>query len=253
MFGVVPRALWERTDPPDSANRIKLGLNCLLVRAHFGNVLVETGVGGKFSQKAVQMYGIQRIPSLETDLSRIGLSAGDIDHCILTHLHFDHAGGTTKHSLGNAVPTVPKATYHIQRCEWEAASNPDPRSKASYLPENVEPLQQTSVDLVDGDREILSGVRVQVTGGHTAAHQIVLFDLDGQTLCFTGDLIPTDSHVHTPFVMGYDLFPLDTMKAKAELVSRAIAEEWIIVTPHSHRVPIGRFVEKNGRPAMVRL
>lgn len=241
MFGVVPRVLWERCCPADERNRIQMGLTCLLIRAHGKNILVDTGLGDKWDAKGLDMFAIERRPPLYESLRVLGLGPEDIHLVINTHLHFDHAGGNTVRSEdGSLVPTFPKAAYFIQRGEYEEALLANERTKASYKPENFLPIaHRHRWEFLDGDTELLPGLSVLVTRGHTAHHQGVKIESEGQMAFFLGDLIPTVSHLPLPYIMGYDLFPLQTLETKRKVLQHAHEEDWLLVFEHDPIVQMG--------------
>lgn len=234
MFGVVPKVLWERCCPPDELNRISLSLTCLLIRAHGTNVLVDTGLGNKVDAKFRKMFAVDRTTSLEQSLTRLGLSRDDIDLVVNTHLHFDHAGGNTMHSGDGALRAAfPKARYAVQRGEYEDAVRVNERTCASYRPENFTPIGEANGwDLLDGDTELLPGITTVVTPGHTRSHQGVKIESEGQTAFYVGDLIPTVSHLPLPYIMGYDLAPIQTLETKRRVLECACAEHWLLLFEH---------------------
>jgi glyoxylase-like metal-dependent hydrolase (beta-lactamase superfamily II) len=241
MFGVVPRVVWEKTDPPDEKNRVSLALNVALVEAAGKRILVDTGMGDKWSEKERRMYRIDRSSTLLDALRAHGLGPEDIDVVINTHLHFDHAGGNTRIVDGKVVPTFPRARYVVQFGEWEDATHPHERNRASYLEPNYVPLAEArQLDPVQGQVEVVPGVKVVPTGGHTAYHQIVVVEGGGRTLVIPTDLLPTASHLPLPYVMGYDLFPVGTLEAKRRLLEQAVAGDWGILFYHDTRTPMGR-------------
>ena len=171
MFGVVPRLLWEKRAPPNERNRIRMGLWCLLIQAGNKNILVDNGIGDKPNRRFEEIFEIEHPPSLIPSLAEHNLKPSDIDMVILTHLHFDHCGGNTIFRDGKLMPTFPNAKYVMQRTEWEKAVSPNERTRASYVKENLIPIKEAGlVELIDGDKEILPGVSVKVTGGHTRGH-----------------------------------------------------------------------------------
>ncbi len=241
MFGVVPRVIWEKTNPPDPKNRIELGLNVALIEAAGKRILVDTGMGDKWGEKETRIYGLDHSRTLLTDLADLGLRPADIDLVINSHLHFDHAGGNTRLEDGKPVPTFPKARYVVQTGEWEDATRPHERNRASYLEENYVPLaERKQLEVVQGEVEVVPGVRVVPVGGHTAYLQTVVVESQGQTLAIPTDLIPTSSHLPLPFIMAYDLFPVGTLEAKRRLLARAVEESWRILFYHDPRTPVGR-------------
>ena len=249
MFGVVPKTLWEKVCPADSKNRIRLGLNSLLVKTPDALVLVETGIGTKTDQKFAGIYCVETKPGLVPALESAGFRPEDVDFVINTHLHFDHCGGNTRRDeAGRVVPTFPRARYIIQRGEWEAALHPNERDRASYFAENFVPLRDAGlVDLVDGDREITPGVDVVVSPGHTRRHQSVMVRSGGRTLYFLGDLVPTAAHVRLAYIMSYDLFPLETLETRKRLYEQAIAGDWILGFVHDPVHFFGRVRKMDSR------
>jgi len=241
MFGVVPRVVWEKRDPPDERNRVTLGLNVALIESGGKRVLVDTGMGDRWSEKEVRMYGIDRSTTLLGGLRTRGLGPEDIDVVVNTHLHFDHAGGNTRREGEGMVPTFPRARYLVQRGEWEDARHPHERSRASYREDDFVPVAQAGqLDLIDGETEVAPGVQAVPVGGHTMHHQMVVVQSGGETLVVPTDLLPTASHLPLPFVMGYDLFPVATLEAKRRLLHAAVEGGWRILFYHDARTPVGR-------------
>ena len=240
MYGVVPRVLWEKLSPPDGRNRVGLRANLLLIRSGDQNVLVESGLGNDIPEKWKENYGLREPSRMSAELARVGLNAEDIDQVVLTHLHSDHSGGCVRRDGEAFVPIFSRARHIVQRREWEDALDPDVRSRVSYLKEMLLPLEEHGLlQLVDGDQEILPGVRIQVTGGHTRGHQVVLIDSGERTAFYTGDLIPTTSHLRTAYVPSVDLYPMESMKAKTELIRQAVDEHWLVFFGHDTKVDAG--------------
>ena len=234
MFGVVPKTLWSKTNPPDELNRIALALRVLLVRTGDRNILVDTGAGSKLSDKIIQMYGIESQQSqLELNLERAGCPAEKITDVIVTHLHFDHAGGSTK-KLGNEIVcTFPNARYYIQKAQWDWGQHPSERDRASYFPENYLPIrEQEKLTVIDGDEEVYPGIFLLKLDGHTFGNQLVKIRSDDETILFCGDLIPTTAHVPGPYIMGYDLQPMKTLEEKNRLLDQAAQENWTLFLEH---------------------
>ena len=248
MFGVVPKPLWERRAPADERNRITLGLRPLLVRGT-QLMIIDSGVGGKMSEKDAAIYGLDRRRNLDHDLAEHGLGPEDIEVVLATHLHFDHAGGFTRRDAqGSVRPAFPRARYCVRAGEWDDATHPHERNRASYLPENFTPLADCGVvDFTDDDRVIMPGVRVVRTGGHTMHHQIVYLESNGRTAVFTADLIPTAAHVDDPWIMSYDLYPVDTLAFKRAFVRQAIDHEYLIFFEHDPAIAAGYIRERAGR------
>jgi glyoxylase-like metal-dependent hydrolase (beta-lactamase superfamily II) len=229
MFGSVPKPLWSRVHPADARNRIRLAMRCLLAEGHGRRVLVDDGIGDKLSPKLVDIYGVEDTPSLEESLAGLGLTVGDITDVLLTHLHFDHAGGSTRVEGGRLVPRLPRARYHVQRRNWENAMHPNPRERASYMTENFEPLREASVlDFLDSTRSPWPNFELVVADGHSRGQQLPRVSGPDGVAYFVADLIPTSAHVRIPFVMGYDVAAIETMTEKRALLERAVAEgAWI--------------------------
>src|SRR5919106_4383334 len=214
MFGVVPRPLWEKKSPPDERNRILLGMRPLVVEADWGKMIIDCGAGDKMDPKSADIYALDRRRHLEHALTDAGLSSDSFDYVLATHLHFDHFGGATRRDDDGVVrPRFPRATYFIRRAEWDDATHPHERNRASYLQDDFVPLDKAGVvGFYDADQEIQPGVRVVRTGGHTGQHQIVFLESEGKTAVFTADLIPTTAHIHDAWIMAYDLFPMETLQ-----------------------------------------
>ena len=249
MFGIVPKVIWEKHHPPDQKNRIRLELGSLLIRAHGKNILVDTGIGNKGDAKFTAIYGVERRPSIEVSLARHNLSVSDIDLVINTHFHFDHAGGnTTRDEKGRIAPTFPRAVYFVQKGEWEAAGRPNARTAGSYLLENYEILPKKGhLTLLEGDSEILKGISVVRTPGHTAHHQAVRIDSAGETALFLGDLIPTAAHLPLPYIMGYDLYPLTTLETKQKILEAAFDGRWLLIFQHDPAIRMGYLKKSEDR------
>lgn len=255
MFGVVPKPLWERRIPADARNRIPLALRCLLIETPAALVLVDTGVGNKEDQKFHDLYGIenQGEPTrLEDAIAAAGHRPDDVGIVISTHLHFDHAGGNTlRDPDGHIRPAFPNARYVVQRGELEFAGLPNERIRASYMASNYQPVADAGLwELVEGETEIVPGISVAPTPGHTPHHQSVRVRSEGQTACFLADLIPTSAHLPLPWIMGYDLEPLVTLESKRALLERARQEDWLLVFEHDPSVPWGRLDPESKRPAL---
>jgi methylmalonyl-CoA epimerase len=252
MFGVVPKTLWSQKTWADDRNRIVLGMRPLIVRGA-RTMIIDAGMGDKESEKFHQIYGVERRRHLDHALAEAGLSAEDIDIVLASHLHFDHAGGfTARDAAGRLVPRFPRAQYVVRRGEWEDATHPSVRTRASYLLDNYAPLAEAGVlQLVDDDQTIMPGVRVRRTGGHTAHHQLVLIESGNRMAAFVADLIPTIAHLPDPWVMGYDLYPLDTMAVKQRFVSEAIEQQILVFFEHDPAVVAGYLREESGRRTVV--
>lgn len=240
MFGVIPKPLWERRTPADARNRIPMAVRPLLVSAGGTRLLIDAGIGSKMTAKETDIYAIDRTPSLAASLAAAGAAAADIDIVLATHLHFDHAGGFTHLVDGVPQPSFPRARYAIRRGEYEDATHAHERNRASYIAWNYVPLVEAGlVDFHDADTEILPGVRVCRTGGHTRHHQIVRFESGGRVAVFAADLLPTTAHIDEAWIMGYDLYPVDTLMYKKAFVAEAIRHEYVIFFEHDPVVAAG--------------
>ena len=248
MFGVIPRTLWERQAPPDDRNRIRMTMRCLLVRGA-RTMLIDAGAGDKMSAKLASIYRLDREFNLSHSLPAAGVRPDAIEIVLATHLHFDHAGGFTEAGADGVIrPRFARAQYVVRRGEWEDAMNPNERTKGSYFLENYKPLADHRVlQLVDEDATIMPGVRVRRTGGHTMHHQMVVIESAGRTAVFVADLMPTAAHLPEVWVMGYDLFPLDTLTFKRAFLQEAMEREYLIVFEHDPNIAAGYIREKNGK------
>ena len=247
MFGVVPKPLWEKRIPADERNRIQLGMRCLLIEHPTGLVLIDTGLGNKENEKFRDIYGIENTghygPTwLEDGLTSLGKRSEDIAMVISSHLHFDHAGGnTTRGADGVIRPTFPNARYVMQRGELEYARHTNERTAASYFPHNFEPVAASGqLELIDGDREIIPGIRSVLTPGHTPYHQGLLIESNGELAFYIADLAPTAAHLPLPWIMGYDVEPLVTLETKRRILKRAVDEKWLVVFEHDAKTAWSR-------------
>jgi glyoxylase-like metal-dependent hydrolase (beta-lactamase superfamily II) len=251
LFGIVPRALWERAHPPDERNRVRLACNVALVETGGKRVLIDAGMGDKWSEKERDIYGIDRTRGLLESLAGIGVRPDEIDFVVNTHLHFDHAGGNTRRDGERVVPSFPRARYVVQLGEWEDATRPHERNRASYREENYVPVAEArQLDTVQGEQEIAPGVRVVPVGGHTAYHQIVVVEGGGRTLVVPTDVVPTAAHLPLAWSMAFDLFPLGTLEAKRRLLREAVERGSLLLLYHDLRTPLCRVREEKGKFAM---
>lgn len=241
MFGVVPKVLWEKCCHADELNRIPLSLTALLIRAKGKNILVDTGLGAKEDEKFQRMFAVERTPTIFESLKRLGLGPDDIHLVINTHLHFDHAGGNTiREEDGSIRSAFPKARYMIQQGEFEDAAQANERTMASYRTNNFTPIAQIDQwEFLHGDTEVVPGITAVVTAGHTRYHQSVKIQSEGETAFFLGDLIPTVSHLPLPYIMGYDLSPIQTLETKRWVLNQAFEEQWLLLFEHDPSVQAG--------------
>lgn len=238
MFGVIPKPLWERKKPADNRNRIRLGLNSLVLKGPEAVVVVESGIGRKMTPREEDIYGLEGVNTLIEGLKKEGIMPEDVDFVIHSHLHLDHCGWATSVGVGGLSPTFPRARYVVQVREWEAALDPDPRSRASYDPRNFTLLEQKGLlAAVDGETQLLKGLRVEYTGGHTPGHQIVYVESGDLRCVFLGDLVPTRAHVKVHWHMGWDLFPLELMRVKRRILSEALRRRDLLFFTHEDGDP----------------
>jgi len=247
MYGVIPKVIWQRFNPPDADNMLRLDINLLLVKAHGENILIDAGIGDTLSEKQKKIFGIQRESSLEKELSGHGLSSSDIDLVILTHLHADHAGGViTLDKNQTKVPRFPHARHVVQTKEWEDAMHPDERTSATYFTSNLKILEEKKLlDLVDGETEVTKGIKVINTGGHTPGHQVVLIEDGNNKIIFAGDVIPTTYHLRIPYVASVDLYPRETMEQKRKILQMCLNDGWALAFDHDLKVKLTK-LEKVG-------
>jgi len=266
MFGVVPKLLWSKIVEPDNLNRVEIPLNCLLIKTPNANILLDTGIGNKLDEKFREIYSVKQPPDLETGLKNLGLKLEDIDFVINTHLHFDHCGWNTIYKpefnatdssgrpmSGNneIIPTFPRAKYIIQKQEWYDATHPNERTRASYLKENFIPLENSGqLILVEGEYEVIPGIKVINTISHTKGHQSIMIESEGKKAIFWGDLMPTSAHIKIPYHTSFDLYPLELIELKKKFLKQAIAENWLLIFEHDPKVVFAYLIEENGKQTL---
>jgi glyoxylase-like metal-dependent hydrolase (beta-lactamase superfamily II) len=235
MFGVVPKSLWAKTNPPDEKNRILMAIRCLLIRSETRTILIDCGIGHKNSDKFLDIYGVDFTEfSLDRSLAKVGIKHEEITDVILSHLHFDHVGGATQRMQdGRLTLTFPNAIHYVQRRQWEWALAPSDRDKASYFQENYLPIHEAGrLNLLDGDGPLFDGIELEIVNGHTFGQQLIRIAQDGRQIVYCADLIPMSAHVPAPFIMGYDLQPLVTLEEKKRVLERAVLNREILVFEH---------------------
>lgn len=243
MFGTVPKVLWQKSNPADDQNRIQMEARALLLKSKDRNILIDTGNGSDFiakygeklGSKFAEIYAVQDGgPTLVSSLKKHGLNPEDITEVILTHLHFDHAGGATTEKNGKLVPTFPNAKYYVQKKNLETALLPNIRERASYYAANFQPLIDANcLILLDGDSaNVLPNISVKISNGHTEAHQIVFIEDETNALFYCGDVVPTSSHVRLAWVMGYDLNPMTLINEKKSLLEQALTKNTLLYFEH---------------------
>jgi len=245
MFGVIPRTIWERVAPPDDKNRVTFSMNSLLIRAADKWILVETGAGDKWDAKDRDIYAFEgaRLPE---QLAAHDVRPEQIDIVVNTHLHFDHCGWNTRMIDGAAVPTFPNAKYFVHLGEFEHARHPSERDRASYLPENFEPMVKSGQwHLVEGEGgEVAPGVELIVLPGHTSDMMGVRLSSGSQTAIFLSDLVPTTAHLPLPWIMSFDLYPMTTLENKKKWLPLIAREGWLALFCHDEKIPAARLREE---------
>lgn len=252
MFGVVPKTLWSKQIKADDKNRIPMAMRCLLVTSEAtGKVyLIDNGAGTKFNEKFKRIYQIDHSHSTLTgSLKQHGFGPEDITDVIFTHLHFDHCGGTTyADESGTIQHTFPNATYHVTGKHWKNATHPNAREKASFLKDNIEPIGRSGrLNLVDESHIYEKGLSAIPVNGHTIGQQLPVIQDDSKTVVFGGDLIPTHVHLPVPWVMGYDMYPVQTLKEKKDFLEEAADKQWNLFLEHDAQEEIIRIDEKDGK------
>ena len=248
-FGLVPRVMWERYVPDiDEKYRLPVGLNSLLVRGKGKTVLVDTGCGGK-GVRAPGAMGVENTGTLLENLAAEGVAAEDVDIVLNTHLHFDHCGGNTVEEEGRLRPAFPRARYILQKGEWEAATHPNDRTRGTYLAENFEPLADAkAVELVDGDAEIVPGLRMVQAPGHTEDHVVVEVESGGDYALYIGELSQHPVQLERlAWISAFDIMPVVSLETKKRFVERAIEKDATIVSVHHEYPGVGRIRAEDGR------
>ena len=248
LYGVVPKAIWHRFAPADHKNRVKVALNCLLVRAEGKNILLDTGIGNKHSVKRRRLFAMDGGKLLQS-LNEHGLEPRDIDIVALTHLHFDHVGGcTVSGPNGTLLPTFPRAVHMVQRDDWQEATEVNDRTRHAYFQEDFLPLEENGqLQLISGNVEIVPGVWLKRIGGHTSGHQMLFVESEGDMAACLGDVLPTQNHLPYHYITAFDSYPMDTIVSKRKLLVQAEAERWLIYLGHGVDEKAGFINKHNGR------
>jgi glyoxylase-like metal-dependent hydrolase (beta-lactamase superfamily II) len=248
MFGVVPKVLWEKKLSADERNRVRLATNCLLVRGAGFVALIESGLGEKWDAKDRDLYGIDDRTRVAGSLRALGVRPEDVDALVLSHLQFDHAGGATRFDAdGRATPAFANATLYVQAEELAHARSPHGRDRVSYRPDDWEPYAQAGrLETVSGEAEIRPGITVVPVRGHNAGMQAIRVESEGKVAFYFADALPTTAHVPIPWIMSYDLYPVELIENKKRLLAQAAAEKWLCVFEHDPDVPWGMIVEEAG-------
>lgn len=238
MFGTVPKNIWSRRIPPDDENRIRLATRSLLIDTGERLFMADVGNGDKWPDKLRRIYAFQNFSDRET-----GFDSEAVTDIVLTHLHFDHAGGISRYQPGSLTDLelcYPRARIYLQTDNYENAKNPNPRERASYLEENVLVLERAKLVLTHGSQEIEPGIWVHQVNGHTRGHQWLEVKNGAESIVFPADLVPTSHHLPLPFSMGYDISAGTLLEEKEDFLSRAVAHHWIVVFEHDPDIPAAR-------------
>jgi glyoxylase-like metal-dependent hydrolase (beta-lactamase superfamily II) len=234
MFGIIPKPLWEKTNPADNANRITLSTRNLLLTSGSRKILIDTGMGNDWDEKSRRIYKIdQEQNSLEKSLTNLNIRSEEITDVILTHLHFDHTGGSLVNENGKLVPAFPKAKYFVQKQNYDWGINPSEKDRGSYIKEKFQALFQHGViNLLNGPANFDDEIEFIIVNGHTFGQQLVKISDSSATLFYCADLFPTTSHIRIPYIMGYDNQPLETVKEKKSILPKAVEEKWKLFFEH---------------------
>ena len=238
MFGVVPKTLWERTNPSDDKNRIEMASRCLLVEEGKRLILIDTGMGNKQGDSFFRHYGLWGDYSLVSSLALAGFHPDDITDVFFTHLHFDHCGGAVnKDNTGKLVPAFKNAYYWVHKSHWEWATFPNAREKASFLPDNILPLEQSGqLKFIEDPgpfiKETPFPFSIQLIDGHTEKQMLPLIEYQGKKILYAADLVPTVGHIPIPYIMGYDTRPLLTLKEKEQILRNSFEKEVLLFLQH---------------------
>jgi len=252
MFGVIPKSLWQKAIPADENNLIAMVTNIFVLKAHGKNILFDIGLGDTLSDREKKVYGTDGVSSLESGLGKFDLSPDDIDYVILTHLHTDHAGGAVRLDNGQYIPRFRNARYIVSRREWDVAMNPDERTGAVYIPDRLRPLQEAGqVDFIEGDTELLDGIRAVHTGGHTEGHFALEMESEEQSVFYYADIFATTAHMPTAYIPATDILPLESMEAKRKALPKIVDTGVIMAFDHDTVMPFAT-VHQDGRRFNVR-
>ncbi len=235
MFGVVPKSIWHKLNPADDSNMCSWALRCLLIQNGNRLILIDTGMGSKQTDKFFGYYYLHGNDSLEKSLNKYGFTSDDITDVVLTHLHFDHCGGAIKfNSETNAFqPSFKNAVYYSNRKHWDWAINPNPREKASFLKENILPIQESGqLKFIDETTELIKDLNFIEVNGHTEAMLLPIINYKNSTIAYMADLIPSTGHLPIPYIMAYDMRPLQTLNEKQIILNKAIENNWTLFFEH---------------------
>jgi glyoxylase-like metal-dependent hydrolase (beta-lactamase superfamily II) len=253
MHGVVPKSMWNRVNPADDNNMCSWAMRCLLIDTGDRKILIDNGMGDKQDAKFFGFYFPHGEDTLEKSLAKHGFTPADITDVFLTHLHFDHCGGSIKREGDKLVPAFLNATYWSNKTHWDSANNPNERERASFLKENIQPIQESGklqwVAAADGE-EWIPGIRIRYVQGHTDNMMLPQIDYNGQTIFYCADLFPSAAHISMPWVMAYDMRPLDTLNEKRKILKEASENNWLLFFEHDPKIECCSLINDNGRVKM---
>lgn len=233
MFGIIPKPLWQKTNPADEKNRVKLAARNLLLESDSKKILIDTGMGYKWTDKLKEIYDIDPGYELFESLKKVNVKPGEITDVIFTHLHFDHSGGATILKDEKLIPTFPNAKYYVQKKNFEWGMNPSDRDRGSYIKDNFEPLAEEGLlNFFNSDSKFDDEIELIEINGHTFGQQMIKISDGTNTLLYCADLIPFASHISLPYIMGYDLQPLVTLEEKKKYLKQALDEDCKLVFGH---------------------
>ncbi len=234
MFGIIPKVIWEKTNSADNKNRIELAARALLLKSEEKIILIDNGNGEKFSEKQIDIYNLtHEKSSLENSLKNVGVKFEDVTDVILTHLHFDHCGGSTKKVGNEIIPSFPNAKYYVQKKHFLRSQNASEKDRGSFMEDDFMPLVNFRfLEFMEGNEKIFPNIEFEICNGHTDSQQHPIVSDGTTTLFYCGDLFPTTSHIPLPYIMGYDIRPLQTLEEKRKILNSAADRNWILFFEH---------------------
>ena len=247
MFGVVPKAIWKKTNPPDDLNMIDMAARSLLIETTSSLILIDTGLGDKQDEKFFSHYHKWGEYSIDDSIKKAGFSSGDVTDVFFTHLHFDHCGGAIIRKGNRLIPRFENANFWVNKGHWEWANSPNSREKASFLPDNILPLKESGkLNLIDANEKPL-GFDILTVNGHTEKMMLPVLEFKSRTIVFVSDLIPTSGHVRVPFIMGYDTRPLQTLREKESFLEKAAKDKFLLFLQHDVKNEIIDIKKENNK------
>ena len=247
MFGIIPKPLWSKLNPADELNRVTLNARNLLLVSESRKILIDSGIGGNWDDKFARIYRLDlSVNTSQKSLDKLGIKPEEITDVLLTHLHFDHTGGSTTLNEGKWVPTYPNAKYYVQKKHFDWALNPSDRDRGSFIQNRFMPLHKEGLlYFIDGEVPFDDEIDFLLINGHTFFHQMIKIQDSSNTVLYCGDLFPFTSHIPIPYVMGYDLQPLITVQEKKKILPQAIEENWKLFFEHDPEVIMATVSQSN--------